>query len=58
VSLRDALTGKIVHKHDGTPKKTKIQMGDACFNNGTPQPLYFPEGHEHAGVFQGMTTIL
>jgi hypothetical protein len=58
VSLRDPLTGKTVHKHNGTAEKTKIQMGDAHFKYGTPQPLYFPEGHEHTGVFKRMATIL
>lgn len=33
-------------------------MGDACFANGTPQVLYFLEGHPHAGVFKGMACIL
>lgn len=58
VSLQDPLTGKIMHKQDGMPKKTKIWMGDACFKDGMPQPLYFLEGHECAGVFKGMAKIL
>jgi hypothetical protein len=33
-------------------------MGDARFADGTPQPLYFPEGHAHAGIFKGMVMIL
>jgi hypothetical protein len=36
VSLRDPLTGKIVHKHDGMAKKTKIRMGDTRFRDGIP----------------------
>ena len=33
-------------------------MGDAQFADGTPQPLYFPEGHACTGVFKGMVMIL
>ena len=33
-------------------------MGNARFADGIPQPLYFPEGHECAGVFKGMAMIL
>ena len=33
-------------------------MSDACFADGTPQPLYFPEGHKHAGIFKGTAKIL
>jgi hypothetical protein len=33
-------------------------MGNAQFADGTPQPLYFPEGHERASVFKGMAVIL
>ena len=33
-------------------------MGDATFADGNPQPLYFPPGHERAGVFKGMARIL
>ena len=33
-------------------------MSDAQFNDGTPQPLYFPDGHPRAGVFKGMAVIL
>jgi len=29
-----------------------------AFLDGTPQALYFPEGHPRAGVFKGMTYIL
>ncbi|KAJ7187586.1 hypothetical protein GGX14DRAFT_580946 [Mycena pura] len=37
--------------------KQKIRMQDGEFN-GQPQSLYFPEGHERAGVFKGMQVIL
>jgi hypothetical protein len=53
----DPVTGKVIYK-DGKPEKFKIRMGDARFADGTPQPLYFPEGHERAGVFKGMAVIL
>ncbi|KAJ7210178.1 hypothetical protein GGX14DRAFT_626618 [Mycena pura] len=36
--------------------KQKIRMQDGEFG-GQPQPLYFPEGHERAGVFKGMQVI-
>ena len=38
--------------------KVKVPMADAKFSDGTSQPLYFPEGHERAGVFKGMAVIL
>ena len=38
--------------------KTKIQMEDATFADGTKQPLYFPPGHEKAGLFKGMQVIM
>jgi hypothetical protein len=33
-------------------------MANAKFADGTPQPLYFPEGGENAGAFKGMARIL
>lgn len=38
--------------------KTKIQMEDATFADGTKQPLYFPPGCEKAGLFKGMQVIM
>lgn len=55
---RDPVTGKIEYKIDGSPMKVKVPMADAKFSDGTSQPLYFPEGHERAGVFKGMAVIL
>ena len=55
---RDPITGKIEYKSDGSPVKIKVHMADTCFTDGTPQSLYFPEGHERAGVFKGMAVIL
>ena len=57
VTKRDE-SGKLVYKPDGTLIKIKIKMRDAQFTDGKPQPLYFPEGHKHAGIFKGMAQIL
>ena len=57
VTKRDA-EGKPVYLPNGSLEKIKIQMCDAQFEDGRPQPLYFPEGHPRAGVFKGMATIL
>ncbi|CDO74299.1 hypothetical protein BN946_scf184839.g4 [Trametes cinnabarina] len=46
--------GKPVYGPDGKVLKMKIQMGDAQFIDGSPQPLYFPPEHPRAGVFKGM----
>jgi hypothetical protein len=61
VSMRDPTTGKLVYRPDGTVEKTKIQMGNAQFRNGDPQPLYFPMNHPNIdlrGKFKGMAVIL
>ncbi|KDQ11231.1 hypothetical protein BOTBODRAFT_162994 [Botryobasidium botryosum FD-172 SS1] len=50
--------GKPVYAADGTLLKKKIKMGDGEFLDGSPQSFYFPDGHELAGVFKGMATIL
>jgi len=49
--------GKQVFTDDGKYAKMKIRVGDGTFN-GAPQSFYFPEGHEKAGWFKGMATIL
>jgi len=49
---------KPVYRADGKVMKTKIRMADATFADGTPQQLYFPEGHPQAGVFKGMSILL
>ncbi|KIK79848.1 hypothetical protein PAXRUDRAFT_160153, partial [Paxillus rubicundulus Ve08.2h10] len=49
--------GGVMHDTDGKPLKMKIPMSHAWFN-GTPQPFYFPEGHEKASWFKGMAQIL
>jgi len=58
VTKRDPVTQKPICNADGSYQKVKIRMGDAQLVDGTPQPLYFPEGHARAGVFKGMVTIL
>lgn len=50
--------GKPVYRPDGKVLKQKIRMRDATLPDGSPQPLYFPEGHPNAGVFKGMVQIL
>jgi hypothetical protein len=57
VTKRNEQTNQPVHNEDGTLTKVKIKMTDANFD-GQPQPLYFPNGHPHAGTFKGMATIL
>ena len=61
VSKRDPITGKAVYCTDGSVEKTKILMQDGRFENGEPQPLYFPMDHPDKklrGVFKGMAVIL
>ncbi|KAG1884960.1 hypothetical protein F4604DRAFT_1952032 [Suillus subluteus] len=42
----------------GVPLKKKVPMGNGKFADGSSQSLYYPEGHERAGVFKGMGVIL
>ncbi|KAJ3575337.1 hypothetical protein NP233_g1146 [Leucocoprinus birnbaumii] len=48
--IRDSITGAVRMK--------KVRMADGRFHDGTPQSLYFPEGHPRAGIFKGMKVIL
>ena len=57
VTAKDA-AGKIVYKMDEKPSKVKVQMRDGTLKDGSPQSLYFPDGHPHAGIFKGMAIIL
>ena len=57
VSKRD-VDGNLEYNTDGSIKKHKIQMQDSVLTDGTVQSLYFPDGHERAGVFKGMAVIL
>jgi len=50
--------GRQVYASDGTKLKKKVQMAPGTLPNGDPQPLYFPDGHPHAGIFKGMSVIL
>ena len=50
--------GRPLYGSDGKLLKKKIRMRDARLPNGTPQSLYFPEGHPNAGDFKGMALIL
>jgi hypothetical protein len=48
---------KVIYTPDGKILKTKIQMQDATFADGTKQSLYFPAGHEKEGLFKGMAVM-
>ncbi|KAF8546040.1 hypothetical protein OG21DRAFT_1380904, partial [Imleria badia] len=50
--------GNIILGENGRPVKEKVRMGDGRLPDGTPQSLYFPEGHEKASWFKGMAQIL
>ena len=50
--------GKPTYGPDGKILKTKVQMRDGTFADGSPQTFYFPEGHAREGVFKGMAVIL
>jgi hypothetical protein len=52
------IAGMPIYRLDGSLEKEKIMMSDAQLADGSPQPLYFAEGHKRAGVFKGMATIL
>jgi hypothetical protein len=53
-----AADGSAVFDERGKPKKTRIQMGNGKFSDGSTQKFYYPEGHEHASIFKGMAQIL
>src|ERR1700683_4122488 len=50
--------GKLVHDKNREVLKKKVRMADGQLADGTPQCLYYPDGHECAGVFKGMAVIL
>ena len=61
VSKRNPITGNVIYHPNGSIEKTKILMRDARFENGEPQPLYFPMDHQYQnlqGKFKGMAVIL
>jgi hypothetical protein len=54
VYMRDS-NGKLTRK----PAKMKIHMDNATFNDGSPQPLYFPNDHPTSPrCFKGMAVLL
>lgn len=48
----------VMHDSDGKVLKMHVNMGHGTFANGTRQDLYWPAGHERAGVFKGIAAIL
>ena len=50
--------GKLVYGPDGKVIKVKVPMSNGTLPDGREQSFYFPEGHEHAGMFKGMAIIL
>ncbi|KIK80726.1 hypothetical protein PAXRUDRAFT_157910, partial [Paxillus rubicundulus Ve08.2h10] len=57
VTMKDD-AGKVMYGPNGKPLKTKVQMANGRLSNGTPELLYFPDGHQHTGKFKGMAQIL
>ncbi|KAF9503743.1 hypothetical protein BS47DRAFT_1374462 [Hydnum rufescens UP504] len=51
-------SGKTVLDSNSHLVNEKQQMCNSKFPDGSPQSLYFPPGHEHAGQFQGMVRTL
>ena len=51
-------SGKQLHGPNGKKLAKKVQMAPGTFADGSPHPLYFPRGHETAGLFKGMKVIL
>ncbi|GJF00210.1 hypothetical protein PsYK624_164900 [Phanerochaete sordida] len=58
IPVKHPVTKKPVYEPDGTIAKEKVPMTGARLPDGTPQSLYFPEGHPQARVFKGMTIVL
>lgn len=50
--------GRPVHGPDGKILKQKVRVKNGKLNNGQEQELYYPDGHEKAGLFKGMAAIL
>ncbi|KAJ7200600.1 hypothetical protein GGX14DRAFT_400597 [Mycena pura] len=47
-----------VKTKDADGKDIRIRMRDGKYADGTPQALYFPEGHPKAGIFKGMRVLI
>lgn len=43
---------------NGKKLMKSIPMAPGAFADGSPQPFYFPDGHERAGKFKGMRAIV
>ncbi|KAJ7483017.1 hypothetical protein B0H11DRAFT_1723388 [Mycena galericulata] len=61
----DALSARdmVVKPPTSKSKKKKtflelVRMRDGQFADGTPQSLYFPDGHPQAGIFKGMRILI
>ncbi|KAF7351880.1 hypothetical protein MVEN_01149600 [Mycena venus] len=55
---KTGVDGKPIYDAKGDYVKKQVRMRDGILPDGTSQPLYFPDGHAHAGVFKGMAVIL
>jgi hypothetical protein len=42
--------GRLVHGEDGSVMKNNVCMQDGKFADGSPQSLYYPEGHKHTVI--------
>ncbi|KAF9508823.1 hypothetical protein BS47DRAFT_1302272 [Hydnum rufescens UP504] len=57
ITVHDA-AGKAITDASGNVVKEKQRMRDGKLPDGSPQPFYFPLGHQYCGQFKGMATIL
>ncbi|KAF9514416.1 hypothetical protein BS47DRAFT_1453486 [Hydnum rufescens UP504] len=57
ITVHDA-AGKAITDASGNVVKEKQRMRDGKLLDGSPQPFYFPPGHQYCGQFKGMATIL
>ncbi|KAF7333551.1 hypothetical protein MSAN_02420000 [Mycena sanguinolenta] len=48
----------LVKKKSPDGRETEVRMRDGMFADGSPQSLYFPEGHPKAGIFKGMHILI
>jgi hypothetical protein len=53
-----AANESVLYDSGGKVVKVKVRMGDGKLPSGIAQPLYFPVGHQHAGLFKGMSVLL
>ncbi|KAF9505237.1 hypothetical protein BS47DRAFT_1374325 [Hydnum rufescens UP504] len=57
ITVCDA-AGKAITDASGNVVKEKQRMHDGKLPDGSPQPFYFPLGHQYCGQFKGMVMIL